>query len=439
MLRLRRQQHGPPGSSEDGALLVPTSSFARSGTLMFVGNTLAGVFVYALQIVMGRMLRVDDYSLFTALMGVFNITALPLTALLLVVTRSIAVNVGAGDLGAATAVRRQAAWQLAVFGGPAVLVALALSSPIATALGSASVLAVAIMWVAVGANLFTALGAATLQGMHRFRELAIAGAGVGALRLAFCAGLVAVGLGVTGSMLGLLCSLVAGGAIYSLSVRKGLPRRLSDDSRRPLFGSREAALLATSNLAFIALTQFDYIIARVFCSPAQASLYAAGAVLAKSVLWLPVGIAIAVFPTVASHQARGERSRHVLVQALLMATVTSGLLAGVLAIGADFWIKLLYGPSYAGAAVYLRALSLIYLPLALVLVVDNYQLALGRARFIALYALGAACEVLAFLLPGGTPARLVWVLAVASAMCFAWGTWIVVSGSRTASTAAQSA
>ena len=78
-------------------------------------------------------------------------------------------------------------------------------------------------------------------------------------------------------------------------------------------------------------------------------------------------------------------------------------------------------------APYLRALSLIYLPLALVLVVDNYQLALGRARFIALYFAGAFAEWVVFVWPGGTPWRLVWVLAAASGACFIWGLVILLS------------
>ncbi len=402
-------------------------AFARSGVVMFVGNTLAGVFVYALQVVMGRLLQVQDYGLFTALLGIFNVTALPLTALLLVVTRGVAGDLGHGRPGAAAALRRQAVRELALGGGAVVLVALALSPLFARLLDAPSVVPVALLWVAVVVNLFTALGSAVLQGMSRFATLAAVSAGVAAARLAACAALVAAGLGVAGSMAGLVVAAAAGAAAAWIVVERALPGRISDHSRRRLFASREGLLLATSNLAFIALTQLDYIIVRVFCSPDEASLYSAGAVLAKAVLWLPVGIAIAVFPTVATHQARGERSRHVLFQALGMALLTSGALAGVLAVGAKFWIDLLYGPEYAGAAVYLSWLSVVYLPLALVLVVDNYQLALGRARFIWLYALGAAAQVVVFSAVGGTPLRLVWILAAASAACFAWAVWVVAS------------
>ena len=414
----------------DTEVITPPLSFQRSSLLTFTGTTAAGVFVYALQVVMGRLLPVADYSLFTALIGVFNITALPLTALLLVITRNIALEVGRGDLAAASAVRRQALRQLALGGGALLLVALPLSGPLAHALGSHSAIGVALLWCSVGVNLFVALWLATLQGMQRFPALATVTGCAPALRLAFCAGAVALGYGVTGAMAGLLGSIAVAAAVCWIIVERKLPAGHSDHLQRSLLASREGITLAASNLAFVGLTQFDYIVVRVFCPADKAGLYAAGAVLAKAVLWLPVGLAVALYPTVASRHARSETSGHLLAQSLGMALVASGVLAGVLAIGASFWITHLYGSGYAGAATYLRWLSLAYLPMALVLVVDNYFLALGRARFIPFYALGALAQWAAFSVSGGTPRRMLWIVTAASAACFAWAVWIVVTRAR---------
>ena len=68
---------------------------------------------------MGRLLRVQDYSLFSALMGMFNIASLPLTALFMVVTRRLALQ-AEGDLTVAaevvvTAERRVTAIVLVAF------------------------------------------------------------------------------------------------------------------------------------------------------------------------------------------------------------------------------------------------------------------------------------------------------------------------------------
>jgi hypothetical protein len=110
--------------------------------------------------------------------------------------------------------------------------------------------------------------------------------------------------------------------------------------------------------------------------------------------------------------------------------LTSGVLAAVLAAGAETWMHLLYGPNFAAAAPYLRGLSLVYLPMAMVLVVDNYQLAHQRARFIGLYAIGVLAQVLVFVVPGGSPDSLILVLAVASGACLLRAFWVLMEELR---------
>lgn len=404
--------------------------FSRDSTLIFAGNVVAGGAVYALQVLMGRLLRVQDYSLFTALMGIFNIASLPLTALFMVVTRKLALDAAIGQpaLGAglvASAERRVALSALVVFAAAAV------ASPfVAHALAAGSTLTVLLVWVAVCLNAFVCFYAAVLQGRHRFTQIAIGNAAFPILRIALCAALVAVGLGVGGAMGGIALSLLAGAAWYWRLSSRVLPRHGEARATGRLFTLPEGLLLAASSLGFIALTQLDYVIVRVTCTPEQAGLYSAGAVLAKAVLWLPAGITVALYPTVVSEHAGERASQHLLAHSLRMAGAFCGALAAILAAGAGLWIPLLYGPEYAGAVPYLRWLSLVYLPLALVLVVDNYQLALGRARFVLLYFGGACAEWLAFAVPGGTPMRLVWVLAATAIVCAAWAV-VVVAQVRT--------
>ncbi len=379
---------------------------------------------------MGRMLPVADYSLYAALAGIFNMVAVPLSAVLLVVTRAVALEAGRKDAGGATAVRHQAVRELTIGGTAVVLVGIATSGFLATSLGSPSPWPVAAMWVAVGVNVSLALGLALLQGAHRFAHLTAANLASAGARLIACIALVALGLGVVGAMAGiaLACAIGAVAVWWALG-----PASASERPLRPTHGlllSRGALVLAVSNLAFIAMSQFDYVLVRVFLDPEQASQYAAGAVLAKSVLWLPVGIVIALFPMVASEAAASRPIRHLLRQGLLMAAVTSGALAAVLALGAGFWIRLLYGPRFDAAAPYLAWLSLAYLPMAIVLVVDNHQLALHRARFILAYAGVALAEVLALALPGATLDRLVAVIVAGSLLCLAWALWIVAGQLR---------
>jgi len=402
-------------------------SFPRASVMIFAGNFIAGVCVYALQVLMGRLLRVEDYSLFSALMGMFNIASLPLTALFMVVTRRLALQPDLTDASPAASLLVTAERRLALSLGVVLIFAIATSFAIARSLGSASPLPVIFLWIAICLNAFVCLYAAALQGMHRFSQIAASNAAIPAVRIIVCAVLVGVGFGVSGAVAGVMLSLLAGGAWYWFLTERALSRRGALPARGQLFTSPEGLALAASSLGFIALTQLDYVIVRIACTPVQASLYSAGAVLAKAVLWLPAGITVALYPTVVSERAGNRGSSHLLYKSLAMAALFSGLLSLTLAAGAGFWVRVLYGPEYAGAAVYLRWLSVIYLPMALVLVVDNYQLALGRARFIPWYFAGALAEWLAFMFPGGTPMRLVAVLGVASLCCASWALWIVLS------------
>jgi O-antigen/teichoic acid export membrane protein len=393
---------------------------------MLVSQVLAGGLSYALQISMGRMLSTQYYGLFAALVGMFNIATMPLTALFAVITRSVAREFGRRDIQAVARIQRQAMRELALGGAAILSVAFLSAGVLAALLGSVSLWPVLMLWAAVGVNALYVLWGAVLQGIQRFLALATINTGMNALKLLSCVVLVELGFGVSGAVLGLLAAAVAGGAATWIVLGRRVPRSAGPGTVQPLLRSKSAVALAVSNLAFVGMTQFDYIIVRVFSPAGEAGLYAAAAVLAKSVLWLPVGIVVVLFPTVASAAGNRARSRHLLYVSLGMALVTSGGLAVVLAAGADTWMRVLYGPSFAGAAVYLRWLSLIYVPMALVLIVDNYNLAMNRARFIPFYALAIAAEVVTFSFPGGTPTRLVWVLAFASMACLLWATWILI-------------
>lgn len=409
-------------------------AFAAAGLLLFVANTVAGVLTYGLQIAMARLLPIEEFGLFAALLGIFNLIAIPLTAALVAVTRALSRARGESNVAAISSIPLQAARELTFAIGILVGIGILFTGHIAGLLNAASIAWVLLLWLAIAANAASALGLAVLQGLQRFPGFGALTVANAALRLLVCVVAVAAGLGVGGAVTGFAVAALVGGLIGGTVLRRVARGGRRNLHRSALLTTRHALLLTISNLAFVAMTQFDFILARMFLPAEQASEYAAASVLAKSVLWLPVGIVVALFPMVASEAAARRSSRHLLRQGLLMAAVASGALALVLAIGAGFWMRLLYGPRFDAAASYLTWLSLAYFPLAIVLVVDNHQLALHRARFIVAYTLVAVTEVAALALPGATPERLINVIVVGSLACFAWAVWIVL-GQRQADAA----
>jgi len=77
------------------------SKLAKASGWLFAGGITGGILGYVFQIIMGRMLTVEEYGLFTALMALMMVTGAPLGTLTMVVSRKVSayrVNQRKGDL-----------------------------------------------------------------------------------------------------------------------------------------------------------------------------------------------------------------------------------------------------------------------------------------------------------------------------------------------------
>jgi O-antigen/teichoic acid export membrane protein len=150
-----------------------------------------------------------------------------------------------------------------------------------------------------------------------------------------------------------------------------------------------------ANTAFAAMTQLDMVLVNYYFPPHEAGLYAAASIIGKAVMYLPSGIAMALFPMVAENNARDQSSAHLLLQAV-------GLTALLCTAGAVFYLLLgewiigiLYGPSYEGSGEILRIFGFAILPMAMVMVAEYFLMAKGRVLFAYLSAIIAPLELTA--------------------------------------------
>ena len=102
-------------------------------------------------------------------------------------------------------------------------------------------------------------------------------------------------------------------------------------------------------------------------------------------MYLSGGIVIALFPLVVEKHTLKEKNSHLLVQAV-------GLTLALCGFGALFYfffgeqiIALLYGQDYQRAGVVLKFYGLIMIPMALILVAENYLIATGKVLFAYLF------------------------------------------------------
>ena len=107
-------------------------------------------------------------------------------------------------------------------------------------------------------------------------------------------------------------------------------------------------LILCATVAFAAMTQLDMVLVKKYFSPEKAGQYAAAAVLGKTILYLPGGLVLALFPLVAKKQALRSDPTGLLLQSLAATT----LVCLTIALGFNLFsrdlIEIFYGPQYAG-------------------------------------------------------------------------------------------
>ena len=296
-----------------------TSGFGRNALVVTAGAMIANVAAYLVHLPASRWLGPELYGEFASLLSVQLIAAVPTLALQAVVARD-------RTLGASAAHLRRVGWQVAA--GLAVLVAV-LAWPVSAALSTSVVAVVAAMVSAPVLAVFSVeLG--LMQASGRFARFSVFSglAGIGKAAPA-----VAV-LAATGQVAPTLAAEAAGVAVVlaiarwtagagSGPVRAG---EAADDRPAARPGVAEVIRASQVQLALIALTTTDLLVARAVLDPVDAGNYALGSIATKVAFWLPAAVATVLFPQMADPDSHARARR-------LALTVVAGV-GAVLCIGA---------------------------------------------------------------------------------------------------------
>jgi O-antigen/teichoic acid export membrane protein len=376
-------------------LAVVQGRLARGGALLFAGSIAAGVLGYAYQVVMGRMLTTDEYGLFSALMAVFTIASAPLGALMMVLSRKVSEQRALNRPEGIAALYRFTALRTALIGLALAAVA-ALAAPwVREHLRAPTAAPVVMMAILFFFTLPGIVNNAFLQGVQSFAWLSTGTALGVALKIVLSAALVWVGFGVAGALAG---AAAAAAVLWLVTFLALAPVVRRPPGERPRLPVRASVPVLIANVAFVAMTQIDVVLVNYFFPAREAGLYAAAAVLGKAVMYLPGGIALALFPMVAEDHARERSSAHLLRQAVALAALLCLAGSAFYFLLGEPLVVLLFGESYREAGQVLRYFGIAILPLGLVTVAEHFLIAQGRVLFAYLFFAIAPLQVLGILL-----------------------------------------
>lgn len=365
--------------------LYSSSKLLRASGTLFIGGTFAGILGYGFQVVMGRLLQPQEYGLFNAVMSLFVIFSAPLGTLMLLVTRKVSAYRTQGEMGSIRHLFYSLNLKI-VGAGILLFGAFYFFAPdIQGYLKSPNLIVVYLFGLLIFLNFPMSVNNAFLQGKQRFIWYAITTNLSVLIKLALATTFVLLGYGVEGAIGG-----VAGSFIALWLISYGVMRPFLEKARLAPFKSSHFSIggifpVLIANLTFAIMTQMDMVLVNYFFSSKESGLYASASVLGKAVMYLSGGIVIALFPLVVEKHTLKEKNSHLLVQAV-------GLTLALCGFGALFYfffgeqiIALLYGQDYQRAGVVLKFYGLIMIPMALILVAENYLIATGKVLFAYLF------------------------------------------------------
>ncbi|MCX7819830.1 MAG: hypothetical protein N2652_11600 [Kiritimatiellae bacterium] len=345
---------------------------ARDSVVMIVSNGLAGLLFLAVHMVAGRWMAPTEYAAFASLLGLLWIVLVPSAALQVAVARYASEYCHARD---------DAMWgglvgsvvRLVTAGG-ALLAAgwCVAATPLQVWLRAPTVGAVRWVGLIAWLSLYAPVVSGALQGARRFGWIAAAALAPGLVRLGLAWPVARAG-GDAAAMLGVYAASVAAGLAVGLgplcrALATSQPERLD---LRPF--ARYFGPVAGGQLVLYVLMNADLIFAPRLLSAPVLSAYGKAAMLARSVLFLPMPLVVAMFP-----RAVVSARRRMLLQPVAMALGLSAALAAVVTAVPGLALRVMYGVESAVMVRLVRAYVWGVIPLALTGILLQYLWARHR-------------------------------------------------------------
>jgi O-antigen/teichoic acid export membrane protein len=362
--------------SGDATAAIGQVGHVKAAGVVALGMMAMNVLAYGFTILTAHVLGPEEFGGVSALLGLLIVAAVGSLAVQATAARRLATSAPQHQ----DAVIRDVLVSSAKLTIVLAVLFLALSPVIDNVLHLHDLVASATVGVCTVPITMMGAYAGITQGLRRWSALATIYTGLGAGRLVGGALAMLIEPSLRSAMIGLTVGSVVPLVIGMTQVR--LPAVASDGDHEPVL--RELWLNGHTLLAFFAFTNLDVLLARHLFNGTDAGIYAAGAILAKSCLFLPTFVLVVAFPTMATERAGRPWLRP------LIAVLGLGALAVVAArVLPDVAVAFAGGSEYAelGHVAWLFALEGTMFAVLQILVYDTIA---GQTHSASVLWLGAA-------------------------------------------------
>ena len=388
----------------------------QSSFLLFVGIMVGNVFNYLFQVTMGRMLPVHTFGEMNALLSIMVIFSVPFASITHYLAKNVSHFCAIGEKKAANDLIIKSYKRVLIAGAIFVIIGAFLPEFIKINLKIDSVIPILLLFLAIFVSMVIPINTGVLQGLLNFQNLSILSAGSGFLRFILCVLSVIGGLGLNGIMAGISTAAALMGYFSFRPIRKHFVF-----GREPIVQDKEQVSLilpiVIGNLAFALLTQVDVVLVKYFYPPHDAGIYSAASIIGKTVMYLPGAIVLALFPMVASNKARDEATLHLILKALAITLLLSGSGAIILYLFPGEIVSIFFGNRFISAIPIIGLFAITMLPMAVVMILMNYNIARGKKYFAYVMLICAFIQIIGIINFHDSPVIILRVILYSGAFC----------------------
>ena len=360
-----------------------TLNFIKVSILLVVTNGLIGVLAYAYQIIVGRLLSVADFVIFSTGMSIINILTTPMSVISLYMSKQVIID---------RHYLKSYYLQKKFFSQTIICLILILILTLLILVtenkwqnflklnGNFQIIGYLLIYFI---SILLVVNNGYLQGLEYFFTQTMINLGSALVKLLSSVVLILVGLGVSGAFYGITISAFIAwffGFIYinkklrNFKIDNFIKDERSEKKRQNLIPTIFSCLLISL------ITNLDVPAVNAFFSTNDAGIYSAATVLGKVILFVPMSIIVILYPI--SVKLYKQKSEINLVKPALLITLLLSLILGIIYVFfADKLIYLAFGDKYEFASEILRYYGIALIPIALVIVCENYLLAQGKLLF----------------------------------------------------------
>jgi O-antigen/teichoic acid export membrane protein len=414
-----------------------SDKFIAGSSILTVATISSGAFGYAYQIMLGSLMSSANFAIFSAILSLYVFFASPFNVIYMLISRNVA-----------TQLDKDKSFLYQYFEQSLFLVALILLIPVTILLYFQELfnrfLGVTEWYIVPLVLIFAWLVAlqtvcnAFIQGMQMYKLMAlvmiftvVTKVAASALLLGYLDsdilnGLLGLGISI---ILMLFFSIKRLARIFCATEKlyfKNINQLLSIQIKQIISFFKNATPILIVSISFVGMTQLDMFFVNHYMSSINASNYAVASVFGKVILYLPGGLALALYPMVANNHSNHKSSILIIKKALILTFASSIILCIIYYYFGEFIISFFYAEKYSFAYLILRWYAMAMVPMALILVMENFLIAKGEFVFSWVFLIIFPLQIIALNLVNDSPWEIITIVGSSGLMVLMIGSLFII-------------